>query len=160
MTSDLEPTGHDSPILRARAWVEWLAVSEGPFVVACRATGVSPPPVADTRFDSYGDDEQARDAAEAYRDAMRDLDPGLRTYDLAVCEVTETDAGFASVCRPTTGRREHGLPRTRQTVTVVGDGLDEWLRVKHAPVVHLATPDAHLDDEVVERQLRTALEPR
>jgi hypothetical protein len=148
---------HDSPILRARERVEALATEDGAFVVAGTETGVSPPPVSRARFGSYDDAERARDAAERYREAMRDLDPGLERYDLVACEVAGTDAGFASVRETTADRRANGLPRTRRTVTVASDGRDEWLRVENAPVVHLAGPDAPLDDEVIERQLRTTL---
>ena len=44
-------------------------------------------------------------------------------------------------------------------MTLAGDGRDEWLRIENAPVVHLRGPDALLDDEVIERQLRATLRP-
>lgn len=153
-----EPTetpAYESPLLRARDRVDALVAPEGPFTVACAETGASPPPVSDARFDSFVDAERARDAAVEYRAALRELDPGLASYDLAVCEARDTSLGFASVRETTTGRRANGLPRTRRTVTLAGAGSDEWLRVENAPVVDLVGPDARLDDEVVERQLET-----
>ena len=156
-TSDesTESSACESPLLRARDRVDALAVEGGPFRVACAETGVSPPPVSDARFDSFADAERARDAAVDYRAALRKLDPGLVSYDLAVCETRDTSLGFASVRETTARRRENGLPRTRRTVTLAADGPDEWLRVENAPVVHLVCPEARLDDEVVERQLET-----
>ena len=150
-----ETSAYESPLLRARDRVDALAVPEGPFTVACAETGVSPPPVSDARFDSFADAERARDAAVDYRPALRELDPGLEPYDLAVCAARDTSLGFASVRETTTDRRENGLPRTRRTVTMAGAGSDEWLRVENAPVVDLVGPETLLDDEVVERQLET-----
>ncbi|WP_254832934.1 DUF7552 domain-containing protein [Haloglomus salinum] len=144
-----------SPLQRARERVEALADPDGEFAVACAETGVRPPPVWGTRFPSFEAAERARDAAVAYRETLRALDPGCESYDLVVCEETESSLGFASVRETTDGRRANGLPRTRRTVTLAGEGRDEWLRVENAPVVDLVGPDALLDDEVVERQLRT-----
>jgi hypothetical protein len=144
----------ESPLQRARERVEELADSDGAFAVACAETGVRPPPVWGARFPSFEAAERARNAAVAYREALRTLDPGCESYDLVVCEETDSSLGFASVRETTGGRRENGLPRTRRTVTLAGDGRDEWLQVQNAPVVDLVGPEALLDDEVVERQLR------
>ncbi|MFC7229100.1 hypothetical protein N0B31_16975 [Salinirubellus salinus] len=148
-----ETPAYESPLLRARDRVAALVADEGPFTVACAETGVSPPPVSDARFASFADAERARDAAVDYRTALRNLDPGLPSYDLAVCEARDTSLGFASVRETTADRRANGLPRTRRTVTLAGAGSDEWLRVENAPVVDLVGPETLLDDEVVERQL-------
>jgi hypothetical protein len=142
---------------RTRERVEGLAVPDGEFAVVCRDTGVSPPPVSTARFGAYEDAERARMAAADYREAMRDLDPSLPVYDLAVGEASAVTLRFASVRETTTDRRENGLPRSSRTVTLAGDGRDEWLRIENAPVVHFTGPDALLDDEVVERQLRATL---
>ncbi|WP_255151542.1 DUF7552 domain-containing protein [Halorarius halobius] len=155
MSAAPEDTTYESTLLRARARVEALSADGGAFAVACRESGISPPPVSDARFDTFDAAEQARRAAETYREALRELDPGLERYDLAVCEPTDDGVGFASVTETTTDRRANGLPRARRTVTLAGGGRDEWLRVENAPVVDLVGPDALLDDEVVERQLRT-----
>jgi hypothetical protein len=152
----MEPgtTGPASPLQRARERVEEVADPDGAFAVACAETGVRPAPVSSVRFASFADAERARDAAVAYREALRGLDPSCESYDLVVCEETESSLGFASVRETTGDRRENGLPRTQRTVTLAGDGRDEWLQVENAPVVDLVGPEALLDDEVVERQLR------
>lgn len=142
-------------LCRARERVESLADPDGAFAVACAETGVRPPPVWGARFASFADAERARDAAVAYRETLRELDPGCESYDLVVCEETDSSLGFASVRETTADRRPNGLPRTRRTVTLAGDGRDEWLRIENAPVVDLVGPETLLDDEVVERQLRT-----
>lgn len=157
MATTADTPVYESALLAARERVEALAASTGEFVVACKDTGVSPPPVADARFESYAAAECARDAAVDYRDALRDLDPSLPAYDLVVAEPADVAVGFASTREPTTERRENGLPRSRRVVTLTGDGRDEWLEVENAPVVDLVGPDALLDDEVVERQLRATV---
>jgi hypothetical protein len=144
---------------RAREEVERLAVPDGGFVVVCRDSGVSPPPVSTARFGTYADAERARTAAVGYREALSDLDPSLPSHDLAVSEAWDDTLRFASVRETTGDRRENGLPRSSRTVTLAGDGRDEWLRIENAPVVHLRGPDALLDDEVIERQLRATLRP-
>jgi hypothetical protein len=151
---------YESALLDARERVESLAAPDGAFAVACTDTGVRPPPVSDARFETYEEAERARDAAVTYREALRDLDPGLPEHDLGVCEPTDTTVGFASVRETTTERRENGLPQSKRTVTLTGEGRDEWLRVENAPVVHLTGPEELLDDEVVERQLRATFDPR
>jgi hypothetical protein len=156
MSADTGAGSNPGALLRrARERVESLADPDGAFAVACAETGVRPAPVSRLRFGSFADAERARDAAVAYRAALCDLDPGCESYDLAVCEETDSAVGFVSVRETTSERRANGLPRTRRTVTLAGDGRDEWLRVENAPVVDLVGPDALLDDEVVERQLRT-----
>ncbi|WP_276259790.1 DUF7552 domain-containing protein [Haloglomus litoreum] len=149
------PDDAAAALTRARERVEELADPDGAFAVACAETGVRPPPVWGSRFPSFEAAERARDAAVAYREALRELDPYCEQYDLVVCEETDSSLGFASVRETTAGRRANGLPRTRRTVTLAGDGRDEWLRVENAPIVDLVGPEALLDDEVVERQLRT-----
>jgi hypothetical protein len=144
----------ESALRAARAEVEELSTPDGAFAVACRNTGVRPPPVSRARFETFADAERAHAAARRYRAALRDLDPGLAAFDLAVCEVADSTVGFASVRETTAGRRANGLPRTKRTVTLTGDASDEWLEIENAPVVDLVGPDALLDDEVVERQLR------
>ncbi len=139
---------------RARERVDELTVPDGAFAVACVDTGVQPPPVSGAAFETYEHAERALAAAVDYREALRVLDPSLPTYDLAVCEPAEAAVGFASVRETTTERRANGLPRSKRIVTLTGDGHDEWLRVENAPVVDLVGPDALLDDEVIERQLR------
>lgn len=152
---DAEPSTDGSPLQRARERVAELEDPDGSFAVACAETGVRPAPLSRARFGSFEAAERARDAAIDYRAALRDLDPECESYDLVVCEETESSLGFACVRETTTDRRANGLPRTRRTVTLAADGRDEWLRVENAPVVDLVGPDALLDDEVVERQLRT-----
>lgn len=149
-----DPLEYESDLLWARERVETLAVPTGEFAVTCKDTGVSPPPVSDARFETFATAERARDAATDYRETLRDLDPSLPAYDLAVAEPPDTTVGFASVRETTTDRRANGLPRSRRIVTLTGDGRDEWLQVENAPVVHLTGPDSLLDDEVVERQLQ------
>jgi hypothetical protein len=90
---------------------------------------------------------------------LNDLEPSLPSHDLAVSEAWDDTLRFANVRETTTDRRENGLPRSSRTVTLAGDGRDEWLRIENAPVVHLRGPDALLDDEVIERQLRATLRP-
>jgi len=155
----MDDDGHGRTLRRARDRVEGLAAPDGEFAVVCRDTGVSPPPVSTARFGTYEDAERARAAAVDYREALCDLDPSLRAYDLAVSEASDGTLRFASIRETTTDRRENGLPRSSRTVTLAAAGRDEWLRIENAPVVHLRGPDALLDDEVVERQLRAMLRP-
>lgn len=142
---------------RARAELGRLAACEGSYAVACKTTGVRPAPVTGRSFDSYEDAERARDAAAAYRDALRRVDPALTDYDLVVTETAADSVDVASVRVRTTGRRANGLPRASHTVTVAGDRSDEWLRVDNGPIVHLSGRDAPLDDEFVGRQLHAKL---
>ena len=145
-------------VAACRERVDRLANDEGEFVVACRETGVRPAPVTGSRFDTYEEAEQARDAARRYRAAMRSLDPDLARYDLAVCERGSGGVEFASVREGTDATRTNGLPQSRQTATLTGDRTDEWLKVENAPLVHLRGPDSPLDDEIVERQIGVQLD--
>ncbi|WP_256298187.1 DUF7552 domain-containing protein [Haloarchaeobius salinus] len=137
-----------------------LTHEDGAFAVACRETGTSPEPVDGATFDTFDAAERARDAARRYRAVLRTLDPGLERYQLAVCSADTVDGSLTRVRRRTDRRRENGVPESRQTVTLTGQGCDEWLRVENGPVVHLAGPDALLDDELVTRQLESGLGSR
>jgi hypothetical protein len=148
----------DDDVRVARATIERLTTDAGRFVVACKDTGTIPAPVTGARFETAADAERARAAAERYRDAFRSVDPDLPRYDLVVSEADDGSVEFASVRERTGGRRANGLPRSRRTVTVAGDGDDEWLEVENAPVVHFQGPDAPLDDEVIARQLSASLD--
>ncbi|MFC4405349.1 DUF7552 domain-containing protein [Haloarchaeobius iranensis] len=140
--------------------VDRLASEGGAFAVACRETGTSPEPVDGATFETFEQAERARDAARRYRAVLRRLDPGLERYELAVCSVDAPGGSLTRVRQRTARRRENGLPESRQTVTLTGEGCDEWLRVENGPVVHLAGPEALLDDELVTRQLESGLDPR
>jgi len=144
-------------IWSARDRIDALRTLDGEFVVACRDSGVRPEPVTDARFESHADAERACTAARRYREAMGQLDPGLTRRDLVVSPVDEATVELASVREATDERRTNGLPRARQTVTLAGDGNDEWLRLENGPVVHFAGPDSLLDDEFVSRQLDSKL---
>jgi hypothetical protein len=144
-------------VRNARDVVADLACEDGAFVVVGKETGVSPDPVSAVAFETYAAAERARDAAARYRAAMRDLDPGLPTFDLVACERQSGTVELATVRESTTERRGNGLPQARQTVTATGDRRDEWLRVENAPLVHLAGPESLLDDALVTRQLRSKL---
>jgi hypothetical protein len=137
-----------------------LAGEDGEFAVACRETGTSPEPIDGATFETFERAERARDAARRYRAVLRSLDPGLERYELAVCATDATAETVTRVRERTAERRENGVPASRQTVTVTGDGVEEWVRIENGPVVHLAGPDALLDDELVTRQLDSALNPR
>lgn len=141
----------------ARERIDDLAAREERFAVACRASGVSPVPLAGVTFGTYADAERALAAAREYRRALMRLDPAVTGYELAVCERAEDAIELASVRERTAERRPNGLPRARQTVTVAGNGTEEWLRVENGPVVHFRGPDTQLDDEVVARQLDAKL---
>jgi hypothetical protein len=140
--------------------VAQLAGDGGAFAVACRETGTSPEPIDGATFETFEQAERARDAARRYRAVLRTLDPGLERYELSVCSADATDGTLTQVRQRTDRRRENGLPESRQTVTLTGEGGDEWLRVENGPVVHLAGPDALLDDELVTRQLESGLGTR
>jgi len=144
-------------IRSARERIDTLRAEDGEFVVACRDSGVQPEPVTDATFASHSDAERACTAARRYREAMRELDPDLTRRDLVVSPVDEATVELASVREATDERRSNGLPRSRQTVTLAGDGNDEWLRVENGAVVHFAGPDSLLDDEVIARQLDSKL---
>jgi len=158
MTSAEAPRDARATVRAARETVADLASDDGAFVVAGRASGVRPAPVSAVAFDSYEAAERARDAAARYRAALRDVDPELPTYDLVVCERETGDLELATVRESTGERRENGVPRARETVTVTGDRRDEWLRVENAPLVHLTGPESPLDDELITRQLQSKLE--
>jgi hypothetical protein len=138
---------------RLRGRIASLATPEGSFVVACRESGYRPEPVDDVRFERYDDAEAAGRLARRYRAAMRTVDPALTRYDLVVSEATGASVELASVRERTDRRRENGLPGSRQTVTLAGDGTGEWLRVENGAVVQFVGPDSLLDDEFVGRQL-------
>jgi hypothetical protein len=153
-----DSTGNAPATVRsARGSVEALACEDGTFVVVGKETGVRPPPVSAVAFETYEAAERARDAAARHRAAMRDVDPALPAFDLVVCEQRTDVVELATVRESTAERRENGLPRARETVTVTGERRDEWLRVENAPLVHLAGPESLLDDELVTRQLRSKL---
>ncbi|MFB6087756.1 MAG: hypothetical protein ABEJ85_04480, partial [Haloarculaceae archaeon] len=138
--SGADTTGSRDPsalVRRARERISALAAEDGTYTVACRETGVSPDPVTGVTFESYADAERARDAARAYREAMRRLDPALREYELVVSRTEERGIEMASVRERTDERRRNGLPRTRRNATLAGDGTDEWIEVRNAPLVHL-----------------------
>ncbi|MFD1589466.1 hypothetical protein ACFR9U_21020 [Halorientalis brevis] len=141
----------------ARDRIEELRTSDGEFVVACRDSGVQPEPVTDARFESYDDAERACAVARRYREAMRELDPALTRHELVVSAVEEGAVEVACVREATDQRRANGLPHARQTVTLAGNGNDEWLRVENGTVVHFTGPDSLLDDEFVTRQLDSKL---
>ncbi|WP_254271022.1 DUF7552 domain-containing protein [Haloarcula marina] len=137
--------------------ISTLADPDGGFVVACRESGLRPEPVRDVRFGRYDDAETAARLAARYRAAIRRVDPALATYDFVVSEASDETVEIARVREWTEGRRENGLPQSRQTVTVAGNGSDEWLRVENGAVVHFTGPDSLLDDEFVTRQLDSKL---
>ncbi len=142
---------------QTRSRVEALAVDDGPFFVACRTSGCRPEPVTGATFPTDDAAERACEAATDYRRAIREFDPALPKYDLAVYEA---DAPTLDVIRRrefTDERRANGLPAARETVTVAGSGAGEWLRLTDAPLVHVAGRDRPLDDEVVGRQLDAKL---
>jgi hypothetical protein len=141
----------------ATARIESLAVTEGEFCVACRETGICPAPVTDRRFESYEHAERACAAAQAYREALEELDPTLSEYDLLASTVGERSLQCATAREVVDHQRRNGLPRAESNVTLAGDGYDEWLRIENAPVVHLSGPESLLDDELVTRQLDSKL---
>ena len=153
-------SSHADAVESLRTARERIAALEGPegaFVVTCRNSGVRPEPVTDATFECSADAERACVAARRYRQAMRELDPDLTDHALVVSRVDRGTVEFASVRERTDRRRENGLPRTSRTVTLAGNGDDEWLRVENAPVVHFAGPESLLDDEFVTRQLDAKL---
>lgn len=134
-----------------------LSDPDGTFIVACRESGHRPEPVRDARFENYADAEVASELARRYRAAMRTVDPSLARYGLTVSKADEGSVALVRVREHTDERRENGLPRARQTVTLAGNGSDEWLRVENGPVVQFTGPDSLLDDEFVTRQLDSKL---
>jgi hypothetical protein len=141
----------------ARERLDDVTVEDGSFAVVCTETGTSPEPVSSATFVTYADAERGRELARTYREAMREVDPGLPTLSLVVTELDREGVEVVSVRESTGDRRENGLPRTSRTVTVAGDRRDEWIRVDNAPVVDLTGRGTPLDDEVVSRQLRSEL---
>lgn len=82
--------------------VESLATEGGDYCVACRVTSERPVPVEDKRFPDRETAREAAEAARAYRTALREYDPRVPVYDLAVCELEE---GWA---RPAKAREDPG----------------------------------------------------
>jgi len=154
---DEDLDGVASTATEARERVESLSSEGGQFAVACRETGRQPAPVAEAVFGTYADAERARDAALAYRSAMRSVDPELEGFALAVCRADDRRVAVTASRESTGERCSNGLPRASQTVTVAGDRTGEWLRVSNAPVVHLTGRGEPLDDEFVSRQLHSKL---
>jgi hypothetical protein len=161
VTADRPPGSTDCEVsgtLRAaRERVESLADVDGPYYIACRRSGVRPEPVTDARFERLADAERALDAARRYRDALASLDPSCTRYDLDVYESNGPDVSVTRVRETGGGRRENGLPASRQSVLLAGTRADEWLRMENGPVVHVVARGSLLDDEDVARQLDVKL---
>lgn len=147
----------EATLRSARQRVDSLAVDDGQFHVACRASGVRPEPVTDATFVNRDDAEDARAAARSYRSALASLDPACARYDLDVYEADEPDVSVARIRETTDERRDNGLPASRQSVLLTGARADEWLRIENGPVVHVLGRGSLLDDEVVARQLDVKL---
>lgn len=141
----------------ARECVVDIAADDGPYHVACARTGVRPEPVTGRGFATVADAERAADAARRYREALRELDPDLPEYDLAVYETAPEPLQVVRVRERTADVRPNGLPRSDQSVTVAGARDDEWLRVENCPVIHAFDGTDPLDDEVVGRQIEAKL---
>jgi len=155
--SGADPNTSRDTIRRTRERIEALAVEDGEYGVACKDSGCAPAPVTDVTFPTFEEAELACLSAQAYRSALRRLDPSLPEYDLVVCAAEDGAVEQVSVRKQTRGRRENGLPETSQSVTVSGGATDEWLRIDNAPVVHLRGSDSLLDDDFVTRQLESQL---
>jgi hypothetical protein len=93
----------------------------------------------------------------AAREALASLDPSCTRYDLDVYESNGPDVSVTRVRETGGGRRENGLPASRQSVLLAGTRADEWLRMENGPVVHVVARGSLLDDEDVARQLDVKL---
>lgn len=126
-------------------------------MVACARTGRSPPPVDDVRFETPAAAERAADAATGYHETLADLDPDRPRLRFVVYERRADALEVARTRTPTGERRENGLPRAEQRVTLSSGRDGEWLAMRNAPVVHLAHDDGPFEDAVVARQLESKL---
>lgn len=156
-TADEPATDTATVLADARERVRTLATNDGGFHVACVRTGRCPEPVTDATFATYEDAAAAAAAARRYCNALRELDPKLPTYDLAVYRTREDSVQVTASRERTAEVRANGLPRSRRVATVAGARDGEWLRMENAPVVFLSRDAELIDDETIERQLDTKL---
>jgi hypothetical protein len=133
------------------------AVEDGDFYVACADTDAQPAPLTDRRFPSETAAEEAADLARAYRAILRESDPSLPERRLSVYEATGDSLTLVSTREPAAGQRANGLPRTSRTVTLSGEGDQEWLRMDNAPLVFVRRDGEPLPDDAIERQLDAKL---
>jgi hypothetical protein len=141
---------------------------DGDFAVVCPLSGKCPVPVRGESFPSADAAEAAVDLVIDYRTLLREVDPHLENVPIVAVRRTaeplaldareRSDRADEMRCADETARRI----RTRRTdtglsVSLSGEGDDEWLRMENAPVVHVRRDGELLDDETVSQQLRSEL---
>lgn len=142
---------------RLREQIDELATDRGDFSVACAETDRRPAPLSGRRFPSADAARTAADRAREYRRRLRELDPGLPTYRLAVYEASDGGPTLVSTRERAAGRRANGLPKSSRSVTLAGDRDRAWLRMDNAPLVHVSHGGEPLGDDAVARQLDAKL---
>ncbi|WP_134670380.1 DUF7552 domain-containing protein [Halorussus marinus] len=145
------------PLDRLREQIDDRADEDGEFYVACADTDRRPTPLAGRRFPSESAAREAADRAATYRALLRESDPALPEYRLAVYETPRDAPTMVSTREPAAGRRSNGLPRSSRSVTLSGEREREWLRMDNAPLVHVRHDGEPLDDDAVARQLDAKL---
>ncbi|WP_435178295.1 DUF7552 domain-containing protein [Halorussus sp. AFM4] len=134
-----------------------LATEDGDFYVACAETDECPAPLTGRQFPTEDAAREAAALARTYRETLRESDPDLPQYRLAVYERTGDPLTLVSTRERAAGQRPNGLPRTSRSVTLSGAGEREWLRMDNAPLVHVRRNGEPLPDDAVERQLDSKL---
>ncbi|UPV99739.1 hypothetical protein M0R88_14615 [Halorussus gelatinilyticus] len=135
-----------------------LTDPDGDFAVVCPLSGKCPVPVRGESFPSADAAEEAVDLVVEYRKLLREVDPHLENVPIVATERGDDPLAFDA--REQSERAGEASGRRRRlcrSVSLSGEGDDEWLRMENAPVVHVRRDGELLDDETVSRQLRAAL---
>ena len=129
--------------------IDELTDPDGDFAVVCTLSDKRPVPVRGASFPSPDTAEAAVELVREYREVLREVDPHLEAIPIVASEIGADPLALddASEC----------LGRPSRSVTVSGEGGDEWLRMDDAPVVHVRRDGELLDDDAVTRQLRSKL---
>lgn len=154
----------------------------GDFSVVCPLNGKRPVPVEGRSFPSAAAAEDAVDLVREYRSVLREVDPHLENLPIVVVEETAQPLRL-ELARERTSREDsrdgrapserahsrtsasadqNGRPptngrRSSRSITLSGDGEQDWLRIDNAPVVTVREDGEPLGDAAVERQLNSKL---
>ncbi|WP_128478163.1 DUF7552 domain-containing protein [Halorussus pelagicus] len=149
-----------------------LTDPDGDFAVVCPLSGKCPVPVRSESFPSADAAEAAVGLVREYRTLLREVDPHLENIPIVAtersapplaldaCERSERADGTEREDGDERARETARRVRTRRTgrsISLSGEGDDEWLRMDDAPVVHVRRDGELLDDAAVSRQLRSKL---
>ena len=153
--------------------IEDLTDPDGEYAVVCPRSGKRPVPVRGKSFPSPDVVGEAVDLVVEYRRLLREVDPHLESIPIVACEETAAPLALTAADeRQATERESRERDPTRSyeraevrangrdsagTVTLSGDGDEEWLRMTGAPVVRVREDGEPLDDAVVGLDLNSKL---